>query len=276
MHLRSSNTKWTWKNISWLLWRDVHMLNLIKMDLRRTFRTPLLYALLLGLGVMLGTFAMTGVMGENQSIAALIGPVSSTGDMMSTMGMSMVLIFGAIYIVSIIGKDFSTGFIKNILTIHANKSTYIMAKLVVGTIASACMLVFYVVLMVILGMIQGLPLGIPSIGGLVLFLLGKLLLAIALNALLIGFELTFRNLPISILACFMFGMGGATMLLSMLGNSLNIPILHTISTFTIAGSSSIGTLTVAVGDIVHIVICGVAWLVFSLITGCFIMKRKDV
>lgn len=252
------------------------MLNLIKMDLRRTFRTPLLYALLLGLGVMLGTFAMTGVMGENQSIAALIGPVSSTGDMMSTMGMSMVLIFGAIYIVSIIGKDFSTGFIKNILTIHANKSTYIMAKLVVGTIASACMLVFYVVLMVILGMIQGLPLGIPSIGGLVLFLLGKLLLAIALNALLIGFELTFRNLPISILACFMFGMGGATMLLSMLGNSLNIPILHTISTFTIAGSSSIGTLTVAVGDIVHIVICGVAWLVFSLITGCFIMKRKDV
>lgn len=210
------------------------MLNLIQMDLRRTFRTPLFYALLLGLSVMLGTFTMTGVMGENQSIA-LIGPVSSAGNMMSTMGMSMVLIFGAIYVVSIIGKDFSTGFIKNILTIHANKSSYILAKLVVGTIVSALMLVFYIVLMIILGAIQGLPVGIPSIGGLILFIIGKLLLAVALNTLLIGFELTFRNLPISILACFMFGMGGATILLSMLGSSLNIPLLQTISTFTIAG-----------------------------------------
>ncbi|MDD3219712.1 MAG: hypothetical protein PHC41_09035 [Lachnospiraceae bacterium] len=252
------------------------MLNLIKMDLRRTFRTPLFYALLLGLGVMLGTFAMTGVMGENQSIAALIGPVSSAGNMMSTMGMSMVLIFGAIYVVSIIGKDFSTGFIKNILTIHANKSSYILAKLVVGTIVSALMLVFYIVLMIILGAIQGLPVGIPSIGGLILFIIGKLLLAVALNALLIGFELTFRNLPISILACFMFGMGGATMLLSMLGSSLNIPLLQTISTFTIAGSSSIGMLTIIAGDFIHIVICSLVWLAFALITACLIMKRKDV
>lgn len=252
------------------------MLNLIKMDLRRLFRTPLFYALLLGLGVMLGTFAMTGIMGENQSIAALIGPTVSAGDMMSTMGMSMVLIFGAIYVVSIIGNDFSTGFIKNILTVHSNKSVYILSKLVIGTISSALMLVFYVVLMMILGQIQGLPLGIPSIGGLILFLVEKLLLAVALNALLIGFELTFRNLPISILACFMFGMGGATMLLSMLGASLNIPLLQTISTYTIAGSNGIGMLTVAAGDFIHILICSVAWLVFSLVSACFIMKKKDV
>lgn len=252
------------------------MRNLIKMDLRRLFRTPLFYALLLGLGVMLGTFAMTGVMGENQSIAALIGPVSSAGDMMSTMGMSMVLIFSAIYTVSIIGIDFSTGFIKNILTIHANKRTYILSKLVIGTIASALMLVFYVVLMMILGAIQGLPLGIPSAGGLILFLIGKLLLAVALNALLISFELTFRNLPISILACFMFGMGGATMLLAMLGSSMDIPVLETISTFTIAGSSGVGMLTAVAGDFAHIVVCSVAWLAFSLICGSLIMKRKDV
>lgn len=252
------------------------MLNLIKMDLRRTFRTPLFYALLLGLGVMLGTFAMTGVMGENQSIAALIGPVASTGDMMSTMGMSMVLIFGAIYVVSMIGIDFSTGFIKNILTVHSQKSSYILAKLVVGTISSALMLVFYVVLMTILGTIQGLPLGIPSAGGLILFLLEKLILAVALNALLIAFELTFRNLPISILACFMFGMGGATMMLAMLGSSMNIPVLQTISTFTIAGSSSIGTLTIVMGDFIHVLICSVAWLVFSLASACMIMKKKDV
>lgn len=61
------------------------MLNLIKMDLRRTFRTPLLYALLLGLGVMLGTFAMTGTMGESHSIAALIGPITASDDMMSAL-----------------------------------------------------------------------------------------------------------------------------------------------------------------------------------------------
>lgn len=252
------------------------MLNLVKMDLRRTFRTPLFYALLLGLGVMLGTFAMTGIMGENQSIAALIGPVSGAGDMMSTMGMSMVLIFGAVYIVSVIGVDFSTGFIKNIMTVHANKRDYIISKLVVSTVVSALMIAFYVVLMGLLGTIQGLPLAIPSFVGLLVFLVGKLLLAVALNALMIGFELTFRNLPISILACFMFGMGGATMLLSMLAGSLDMPVLQTISSFTIAGSSSIGTLSASAGNTIHIVLCALVWLIASLACSTLITKKKDV
>lgn len=252
------------------------MLNLVKMDLRRLFRTPLFYALLLGLGVMLGTFAMTGIMGENQSIGALIGPISSGGDMMSTMGMSMVLIFGGIYVVSIIGGDFSTGFIKNILTVHADKREYIFSKLIVSTVSSGLMILFYVVLMGVLGGIQGLPLGVPSAGGLLLFLAGKLLLAIALNALLIGFQLTFRSLPISILASFMFGMGGATMMLSSLAGTLNMPILRTISTFTIAGSSGMGLLTASAGSTLHIFLCAAAWLVFSLICCCIFMKKKDV
>lgn len=252
------------------------MLNLIKMELRRTFRTPLLYALLLGLGVMLGTFAMTGTMGESHSIAALIGPVTASGDMMSGIGMSMVLIFGAIYIVSMIGKDFSTGFIKNILTVHANKWDYILSKLTVSIVVSTVMIAFYVILMTILGSIQGLPPAIPSFGGLLLFLVGKLLLAAALNALLIGFMLLIRNLPISILACFLFGMGGATMLLSMLADSLSMPLLETISTFTIAGSSSMGALSPSAGNFTHIVLCGVVWLVFSLGCSGFIMQCKDV
>lgn len=252
------------------------MLNLIKMDLRRTFRTPLFYALLLGLGVMLGTFAMTGTMGESHSIAALIGPITASGDLMSGIGMSMVLIFGAIYIVSMIGKDFSTGFIKNILTVHANKRDYILSKLAVSIVVSTSMMVFYVILMMILGTIQGLPLAIPSFGELLLFLVGKLLLAIALNALLIGFMLLTRNLPISIIACFLFGMGGATMLLSMLAGSLNIPLLQTISTFTIAGSSSVSALSTSAGDFTHIVVCAAVWLVFSLGCSGFMMKRKDI
>lgn len=252
------------------------MLNLIRMDLRRTFRTKLIYALLLGLGVMLGTFAMTGTMGESHSIAALIGPITVSGDMMSGIGMSMVLIFGAIYIVSIIGKDFSTGFIKNILTVHANKQDYILSKLVVSTVVSTAMIVFYVILMTILGMIQGLPLAIPSFGGLLLFLAGKLLLAVALNALLIGFMLLTQILPISIIACFLFGMGGATMLLSMLAGSLEMPLLQTISTFTIAGSSGISALSTSAGSFMHIVLCAVAWLVFSLGCSSFIMQKKDV
>lgn len=252
------------------------MLNLIKMDLRRTFRTPLLYALLLGLGVMLGTFAMTGTMGENISIAALIGPTTATGDMMSGIGMSMVLIFGSVYIVSIIGNDFSTGFIKNILTVHANKRDYIFSKLAVSTVVSTAMIVFYVILMTILGIIQGLPLAIPSFGGLLLFLVGKLLLAVALNALLIGFMLLTRNLPISIIACFLFGMGGVTMLLSMLAGTLDIPLLQTISTFTIAGSSGIGGLSASAGSFAHIVLCAAVWLMFSLGCSGFIMQKKDV
>lgn len=238
------------------------MLNLIKMDLRRTFCTPLFYALLLGLGVMLGTFAMTGTIGESHSIAALIGPITASSDMMSGIGMSMVLIFGAIYIVSMIGKDFSTGFIKNILTVHANKWDYILSKLTIGILVSTAMIVFYVILMTILGTIQGLPLSIPSFVGLLLFLVGKLFLAVALNTLLIGFMLLTRNLPISIIACFLFGMGGTTMLLSILADSLNIPLLQTISTFTIAGSSNFSALSTSTGDFIHIVLCAVVWLMY--------------
>lgn len=252
------------------------MLNLIKMDLRQTFRTPLLYTLLLGLSVILGTFAMTGTMGESHSIAALIGPITASDDIMSGIGMSMVLIFGAIYIVSIIGKDFSTGFIKNILTVHANKWDYILSKLAVSIVVSTSMIVFYVILMTILGTIQGLPLAIPSFIGLLLFLVGKLLLAFALNALLIGFMLLTRNLAITIIACFLFGMGGATMLLSMLASSFNMPLLQIISTFTIAGSSSISVLSTSTGNFIRIVLCAMLWLLFSLGCSSFIMQRKDV
>lgn len=252
------------------------MRNLVKMDLRRMRKTPLFYGLLLGLVVMVGTFGFTGVMGENDSTASLFGPVNIAGDMMSTMGISLTLIFGAVYVVSVIGIDFSTGFIKNILTIYANKKEYILSKLIIGTIASVIMIISYMILMTVIGLVQGFSLGIPSVGGFLMFLIGKVLLAMALNALCIGFMITFRNLPISIIACFMFGMGGVTMMLNMLGNSMGVPVLNTIASFTIPGANGVALVNGTVGGFLHTFMTAIVWLFIMVLLGCTIMKKKDV
>lgn len=253
------------------------MLSLLKMDLRRMFRGKLFYCLLVGLGVMIGTFAMTGTMGGGTSIAALIGPVTEGGgDMMSSMGMSMVLIFGAIFITAIIGSDFATGFIKNIFTVHAKKWDYIISKLIISIVGSVIMIFFYFLLMMILGAIQGLPFDLPGGGGLVLFLFEQILIAVALNSLIILFNLFCRNRAIGVIACFVIGMGAITMLIAIIGTALNAPFITTLSTLTIAGSAGITSLIPSAGVFFHVLIVTVVWTAASLIGADFVLKKKDL
>lgn len=253
------------------------MLNLLKMDLRRMFRGKLFYALVIGLGVLLGTFAMTGTTGGGVSIAGLIGPVAEGGgDMMSSMGMSMVLIFGAIFITAIIGSDFATGFIKNIFTVHAKKWDYIVSKLIISTIGSVIMIFFYFILMMILGAVQGLPFDLPSGGGLVLFLLEQILIAVAVNALVILFNLFCRNRAIGVIACFVIGMGALTMLIGIIGEALNAPFITTISTLTVAGSAGLTSLIPSAGVFFHVLIAVIVWTAAALAGSYFVLRKKDL
>ena len=252
------------------------MLNLFKMDLRRSFRGKLFYCLILGLGVMLGTFALTGTLGDTNSIASLIGPVSSGNDMMASMGISMVMIFGAIFVTALIGSDFATGFIKNIFTVHAKKTDYVISKLLVSAIGSAVMLAFYVILMAVLGAVQGLPFGDVGMGGILCFILEKLMLCIALNAMVIMVNVFCRNRVVGILVCFVLGMGGITMLLSLAGNALSLPILTTISTLTVAGSAGMCTLIPNTSVLLHVVIASAAWCVIGILGSLVILKKKDL
>lgn len=253
------------------------MLSLFRMDLRRMFRGKLFYILLAGLGVLLGTFALTGTTGANTSIAALIGPVAAGGgDMMSSMGISMVLIFGAIFITALIGSDFATGFIKNIFTVHANKWDYIISKLLISVIGSAIMMAFYVVLMIILGAVQGLPMDLPSGGGLALFILEKLITMIALNSLVILLNLFCRNRVIGVLGCFLLGMGGITMLLGLLGSNFDISFFTVLSTLTVAGSANLSTLVPDAGVFFHVLAVAVVWGGAALAGSYFVLKKKDL
>lgn len=252
------------------------MLNLLKMDIRRMFRGKLFYILVLALGILLGTFAMTGTTGGN-SIAELIGPISGGGsNMMASMGMSMTLIFAAIFVTSLIGSDFSTGFIKNILTVHSKKSDYIISKLIIGAIASVIMIAFYCMLMVILGAIKGLSGGFPGFGGVLLFLIQQVMLSVALNAIIIMVNVLVRNRVIGILACFFIGMGAISMLLSMIGSTYNIQFISILSTLSVGGCSTISTLTPSVIVFFQTFAVAIVWSVAAIFGAAYVLKNKDL
>lgn len=255
------------------------MLNLFRMDLRRLFRGKSFYLLILGLAVMIGTFAMTGAAGANTSIAALIGPVASGGgDMMSAMmGISMVLIFASLILTIFIGSDYSTGFAKNIFTVHAKKWDYILSKLLISIIVSAIYITFYVALMSVLGAIQGLPMGLPGgFGGLALFVLENLLLAVALNSIVILINVFFRNRVIGTLGCFLIGTGAISMLIGLLGGLLDWPFLNTLATFSVAGCGMICSLVPRGMVFLQVVIVSVVWTALALYLSYLTLKKKDL
>lgn len=108
-----------------------HTRDLVKMDLRRTFRTQPFYWLMLCAATMVMVVFMTGI-DESTTLSGLIGPYSAGAfnPMTSMMGISIVPLFAMIAFVLNIGGDFSTGFAKNIFTFHSNKWEYILSKVV--------------------------------------------------------------------------------------------------------------------------------------------------
>jgi len=118
----------------------------------------------------------------------------------------MLFIFAGLLMAIFVAHDYSSGFVKNIFTVHSKKTDYVISKTAVGIFSGAGMIITYVLGTVLAGLITGKAFDV-NVNGLILCLFSKLFLMGIFCALFLGIAVFFRNkLWMTIVFTFLFGM----------------------------------------------------------------------
>jgi len=119
---------------------------------------------------------------------------------------NMVFIFAGLLMAIFVAHDYSSGFAKNIFTVHSKKMDYVVSKSSIGVFSGVCMIITYVIGAVASGLITGKAFDV-NMSGLVMCLISKMLLMGVFCSLFLGIAVFFRNkLWMTIIFTFLFGM----------------------------------------------------------------------
>jgi ABC-type transport system involved in multi-copper enzyme maturation permease subunit len=264
------------KNISLILWEVLKMRNLFKMDLRRLFRGKVLYILI---GVLTSIVLSTVIMSDaTADLTALLGGVPPQTAEMEFIGGSMGA--GAIYgllgliVMLFICTDYSSGFAKNVFSVHTNKWNYFVSKLLTMMVASGVMFAAFVLETVIVGLIVGRSMAVVSPLGLVAFLFQKWLISGAFAAIYIFINLLTRNKAIGCVAAFLLGTGGLVMGLQLFFGMIGIDG-SIITDSTIHGTSGLITADFNFLTTLRVLITGAAWTALYGWLSNKVLKTND-
>ena len=206
--------------------------SMLKLDFYRLFHTPAFY-------IMLAIAAMIPAMVLALSVAEAGPPtpgsaytantpqmempvfdntwqlIESTGgsavadnplDFAGFANINMLFIFAGLLMSIFVAHDYSSGFVKNIFTVHSKKVDYIISKTAIGVFGGAGMIVTYVLGTVFAGLLTGKAFDV-NVSGLILCLISKVLLMAVFCSLFLGIAVFFRNrLWLTISFTFLFGM----------------------------------------------------------------------
>ena len=193
------------------------------------------------------------------------------------MSLSMLNVLTGILLTTYISREYRTGFIKNIITAHANKCDYILSKAVIALLCNVVFMAVYLLTLFILGGIMGVPTTIPSVLGLVLYILEKLLLSIPLSMVMIAINLVFRRQSgWSIVFVCVAGTGVLVTSAQMGLQILGLPKIAFLLNYTITGASVLAKLTPSVYTFFIIIAVSATWgLICTMISDC-LMNKRDV
>lgn len=170
------------------------IIGLLKMDLRKMLRGKAFYVMP-GIAVIIPVMMLTQMPVENSAML-LGGTDEGTAEVFGggMMGLSILGALTGILLCIYIGRDYSTGFIKNIVTAHANKLDYIISKELTAIVCSTALYAVYIIALAIAGAVVGAPLKIPDEGGFILYFAEHLISSAAMSALVISINMIFRRL----------------------------------------------------------------------------------
>lgn len=179
--------------------------SMLKVDFKRMFTQPLLYIMLgcclvMPVLILVMTTMMDGSVSVNPQTGVetviegfdntwqAIGSVSGTAmsmDLTSMCNINMLYFFIAVLVGLFVSQDFRSGYAKNLFTVRAKKSDYIISKTLVGFVGGALMLLAYFIGAMLGGAISGLSfeVGNAGIGGIVMCMLAKIFLVLVFVAL---------------------------------------------------------------------------------------------
>ena len=174
--------------------------SMLGVDFRRTFTSAFYYIMLaisfvMPILILVMTTMMDGTVSVDPTTGAetviegfknvwqIIGSTSSTGSQMSMDITSMCNINMMFFVISVfvcvfIADDFRSGYAKNLFTVRANKTDYVISKSIVCFVAGASMIIAFFIGSMLGGAMVGLPFILEGIsaGNIVMCLISKILL----------------------------------------------------------------------------------------------------
>ncbi|MGN0683163.1 MAG: ABC transporter permease [Oscillospiraceae bacterium] len=253
------------------------IMNLFRMDLRKMLRGKAFYVMLL-IAIFIPIMMLTQMPGVDSTMF-LGGTDGNTAEAFGggAMGLTFLWVLTGILLSIYIGSDYSTGFIKNIVTSHANKLDYIISKEMIALVWNASLYIVYIVTLAAAGFAMGCPLQIPSAAGLALYFFELLVSSVAMSSLIIMINLIFRRLyGWSICFGFFIASGIIIMGARMGLESSGLGFIANFLNITIAGSASLAKLQPDAISLLIIVAVSVLWtFVYSMIANK-LMNINDV
>lgn len=247
--------------------------SMLRVDFRRMFTMPLVYimvgaCLVMPILILVMTTMMDGSVSVNPQTGEetviegfdntwqIIGTVSSaesastdmTGDtaaagmeidMLSMCNINMLYFLLAVLVCIFVAGDFRSGYAKNLFTIRAKKSDYVISKTLVCFAGGALMILVFFIGALLGGAIAGLPFDMEGfgVGNVVMCVLSKLLLVgVFVPIYLVMSVVGKQKLWLSLLLSFMVGMF-LFMMIPML-TPLNATLMNVI--LCLAGSAVFG------------------------------------
>ena len=236
---------------------------MLKVDVRRTFTTPLYYIMVsvafvipVLILVMTSMLAGTTTVGPNgvetpiegfenvwQIISAASGgnqdaSAAAGMDMMSMCNINLMYFAISLIVCLFVSEDFRSGYAKNLFTVRARKTDYVISKTVVGVIGGASMILAFFVGSMLGGGIAGISFSLAEVGssvaGIVFCLLTKVLLTpIFVSIFLVMSVIAKHRTWLSVL--FSLGVGMFLFMIIPMVTPLNAKFIHVI--LCVAGSA---------------------------------------
>lgn len=174
--------------------------SMLTVDFRRMFTMKLFYIMVgISLAIPVLILVMTTMMDGSVSVNPqtgeetvmegfdntwqIIGTVSGEGsamsmDMTSMCNINLLYFIIAVFVCIFVAEDFRSGYTKNLFTVRAKKTDYIISKSLAGIVGGVCMVLSFFIGAILGGAISGLPfdVGTAGVSGIVMCLLAKVLL----------------------------------------------------------------------------------------------------
>lgn len=179
--------------------------SMLSVDIKRLFIRPFFYimvgiSLVVPVLILVMTTMMDGSVSVNPQtgqetvmhgfdyVWQILGSISSSGvseqagmsmDIVSMCNINMMYFAIAVLVCVFVCDDFRSGYAKNLFTVRAKKTDYVISKSIVGFIGAATMFVAFFIGAVIGGSVAGLPFGTSgiSVANIICCMLSKILLA---------------------------------------------------------------------------------------------------
>ncbi len=249
--------------------------SMLRVDSCRMFLTPLFYILLgIAVAVPVLIFVMTTMMDGSVSVDPqtgketviegfdfvwqIIGSVSGAPMAMDMVAMCNInlLYFGIAVLVSLfVSDDFKSGYSKNLFTVRAKKTDYVISKILICFAASAILVIGFFLGAMIGGAVSGVSFAMEGFtaGNLVMCMLSKLLLmAVFVPIYLLASVIAKSKTWLGMVLSFMIGMLLFTM----------IPMLSPLD-----------------ANMMHVILCAAGGAVFSFGLGAasrLVLRKKDI